>query len=65
MFFAGYDFKMSLVASRNTHDQMLSFAAKHDIKPKVEIFPMSEGGFADCWGKLKDGTLRYRGVLAA
>jgi len=42
---------------------MLEFAAKHDIKPTIEKFPMTKQGVVDAMQKLRDGKVRYRGVL--
>ncbi|KAH7087158.1 chaperonin 10-like protein [Paraphoma chrysanthemicola] len=65
MFFDGYNVRSSLVASRAKHDEMLQFAATHDVKPWVEKFELSEGGIADAVVKLKANKIRYRGVLVA
>ncbi|KAF1966528.1 GroES-like protein [Bimuria novae-zelandiae CBS 107.79] len=51
------------VSPRAVHRQMLAFAAHHNIKPVVMKFPMSEEGIEDCMGTLRDGKMRYRGVL--
>jgi D-arabinose 1-dehydrogenase-like Zn-dependent alcohol dehydrogenase len=53
----------SLVASRHRLTQMLDFAARHMIKPIVMQFPLSVDGIEEAFGKLKDGSMRYRGVL--
>jgi D-arabinose 1-dehydrogenase-like Zn-dependent alcohol dehydrogenase len=42
---------------------MLEFAAKHDIKPTIEKFPLTKQGVIDAMQKLRDGKVRYRGVL--
>lgn len=63
MFFDGYNIHSNLVSSRHTQDDMLAFAAKHGIKPVVEIFKFNEAGFKEAVGRLKEGKLRYRGVL--
>lgn len=63
MFFDGYNIHSSLVASRHVQGAMLDFAAKHDIKPVTETFEFNEEGFAKALGRLKEGKLRYRGVL--
>lgn len=54
----------SLVAARQVHRDMLTFAAHHQIKPIIEEFPMTEEGIAKCIEKLENGEMRYRGVLA-
>jgi D-arabinose 1-dehydrogenase-like Zn-dependent alcohol dehydrogenase len=42
---------------------MLEFAAKHGIKPQIEKFPMTQTGVTEAMQKLRDGKMRYRGVL--
>ncbi|KAE9370942.1 NADP-dependent alcohol dehydrogenase [Stipitochalara longipes BDJ] len=44
---------------------MLEFAAKHDIKPQIEKFPLTQSGVIAAMKKLQDGKMRYRGVLVA
>jgi D-arabinose 1-dehydrogenase-like Zn-dependent alcohol dehydrogenase len=44
---------------------MLAFAAKHGIKPQIEKFPMTQSGVTEAMQKLRDGKMRYRGVLVA
>lgn len=65
MFFAGYNIRSSLVASRAKHDEMLQFAATHNVKPWVEKYELSESGIAEIVGKLTKNQVRYRGVLVA
>lgn len=64
-FFNGYNIRSSLVASRAKHDEMLQFAATHDVKPWVEEFELSESGIAEVVSKLNANKIRYRGVLVA
>ncbi|KAJ4299133.1 hypothetical protein N0V90_004377 [Kalmusia sp. IMI 367209] len=59
----GYTIQGVAVSARAVHRQMLAFAALHDIKPIVMKFPMSEDGIEDAMGTLRDGKMRYRGVL--
>jgi D-arabinose 1-dehydrogenase-like Zn-dependent alcohol dehydrogenase len=42
---------------------MLAFAAKNGIKPQIEKFPMTHAGVSEAMQKLRDGKVRYRGVL--
>ncbi len=63
MLFEGYNVHSSLVASRAISDDMLAFAAHHDVKPTVETFEFTEEGFAEALNKMSEGKLRYRGVL--
>jgi len=44
---------------------MLVFAAKHGVKPQIERFPMTQAGVAEAMQKLREGKMRYRGVLVA
>lgn len=52
-----------LVSARATHRKMLEFSAKHAIKPIVQEFPMTEQGIEEAMSTLRDGKMRYRGVL--
>jgi D-arabinose 1-dehydrogenase-like Zn-dependent alcohol dehydrogenase len=65
LFFDGYNVRSSLVASRAKHDEMLAFAAAHDVKPWVEEFELSEKGIEEAIQKLNSNKMRYRGVLVA
>jgi D-arabinose 1-dehydrogenase-like Zn-dependent alcohol dehydrogenase len=65
MLFDGYTVRMSLVATRKVHGEMLEFAAHHSIKPTIETFPLSEDGVTAAFDKLNSGSLRYRAVLVA
>lgn len=51
------------VAPVNSIRAMLAFAAKHGVKPQIEKFPMSQKGVTEAMQKLRDGKMRYRGVL--
>lgn len=42
---------------------MLEFAARHAIKPVLEVFPMSEEGITEAFDRMNTGKLRYRAVL--
>ena len=56
-----------IIGSAGAHIQslkvMMDFAAKHGVKPQIEEFPMSQKGVTDAMQKLKDGKMRYRGVV--
>ncbi|KAG7409810.1 putative formaldehyde dehydrogenase AdhA [Fusarium oxysporum f. sp. rapae] len=54
----------SLPAAPNVQREMLSFSALHEIKPIIEIFPFTEDGIDEAMEKLRQGKMRYRGVLA-
>lgn len=53
----------SLVASRHQHRQMLEFTARHQIKPIVEKYPMTEDGIKQAMDRLDKGEVYYRAVL--
>ncbi len=53
----------SPVGSPATIADMLQFAARHNIAPKVELFPMSKVN--EAFERLKSGDARYRIVLEA
>ena len=49
----------------DAYDNVLAFAALHNIKPVSEKFPLTGEGIEDALDKLEKGTMRYRGVLLA
>lgn len=53
----------SIVASRYVQKRMLDFAALHQIKPVLEIFPMTEAGILESMDKLEKGQIHFRAVL--
>lgn len=55
----------SLVAARQVHREMLEFAARHQIRPIIEQFPMTVEGINEAMERLGSGKMRYRGVLIA
>lgn len=59
----GLNIQGSLVANKLVHQEMLEFAAMHNINPMVEKFPMSEKGLKEAIDKLEKGDVRYRAVL--
>ncbi|VUC25778.1 unnamed protein product [Clonostachys rosea] len=64
MLFYGYHVHHTLVASRNTHRQMLDFSARHGIKPLTQVFKHS--GLAtveEIFEKLEANQVRYRAVM--
>lgn len=54
----------SLPATPNVQREMLGFSALHKIKPIIEIFSFNEDGINEAMAKLRQGKMRYRGVLA-
>ncbi|KAJ7497660.1 chaperonin 10-like protein [Mycena latifolia] len=61
----GLNIQGSAVAARSVHKRMLDFAARHGVKPMIERFPMTKRGVEEGMAKLRDGKMRYRGVLVA
>lgn len=53
------------VAATASMRAMLDFAARHKVRPQIEKFPMTITGITDAMQKLRDGQMRYRGVLVA
>ncbi|CAK5268344.1 unnamed protein product [Mycena citricolor] len=55
----------TVVSGRAVHEAMLEFAARNDVRPVVECFPMTRAGVEEGMTRLRDGKMRYRGVLVA
>jgi D-arabinose 1-dehydrogenase-like Zn-dependent alcohol dehydrogenase len=53
----------SLVASRHSLRSLVQFAAKKNIIPTTMTFPMTTEGVEDAMETLRNGKMRYRGVL--
>jgi D-arabinose 1-dehydrogenase-like Zn-dependent alcohol dehydrogenase len=53
----------SLPAARGSQREMLQFAARHLIKPTVMTFPLNRNGIEEAMETLRQGRMRYRGVL--
>ncbi|KHN95288.1 NADP-dependent alcohol dehydrogenase [Metarhizium album ARSEF 1941] len=62
---AGFRIVGSGVASAGTMQAMLAFAAKKGIKPQIEKFPLTKDGLVEAMARLREGKMRYRGVLVA
>ncbi|KAJ7045888.1 chaperonin 10-like protein [Mycena alexandri] len=61
----GLTIQGSSVGSRFVNRKMLDFAARHNIKPILERFPLTKSGVEEGMAKLREGKMRYRGVLVA
>ncbi|KAL1682810.1 hypothetical protein EV122DRAFT_249004 [Schizophyllum commune] len=61
----GLTLQGTVAAPRITYRRMLELAARHDIKPVVQTFSMSEEGIEAAIETLREGKMRYRGVLVA
>lgn len=54
----------SLSAPPALHREMLQFASFHKVKPLIETFTFMEQRINDAMEKLRQGKMRYRGVIA-
>ncbi|ODM24002.1 hypothetical protein SI65_01592 [Aspergillus cristatus] len=61
--FKGIRIQGSLVASRNSIRTLLDFATKKNIAPTVRTFPLTVAGIEEAMKILREGKMRYRGVL--
>lgn len=50
-------------AYRSSLEPMLRFAAKHGVRPQIQTFPMTQEGITEAMQTLRDGKMRYRGVV--
>lgn len=60
---SGLSIHGSLIASVASVQAMLAFAAKHGVRPQIEKFAMTPEGVTEAMEKLREGKMRYRGVL--
>lgn len=49
------------IGSRKEINEMLQFAADHDVKPWIEILPVEQAG--EAWQKVRANKMKYRMVL--
>ncbi|KAJ7058570.1 chaperonin 10-like protein [Mycena amicta] len=61
----GLNVQGSAIAGRKNTQKALDFAARHRVKAVIERFPMSKAGVELGMQKLREGKVRYRGVLVA
>ena len=54
----------SLGATRENEQDALRFAARHNIRPWIQEYPMTVAGLNDAFAGLDDGSMRYRAVLS-
>jgi D-arabinose 1-dehydrogenase-like Zn-dependent alcohol dehydrogenase len=52
-------------APRIEFKRMLDFAVAHNIRPQIMEFPMTKEGIEIAMKTLREGKMRYRGVLVA
>ncbi|RAK75937.1 NAD(P)-dependent alcohol dehydrogenase [Aspergillus fijiensis CBS 313.89] len=63
LFLRGIKIQGSLVASRQNIRSLFEFAARKNITPTTMTFPMTPAGIEDAMKTLREGKMRYRGVL--
>lgn len=64
LFFEVYHIHSSLVASKAQHDDMLDFAARHSIKPAIQVYKFDGPETVEAiFENLKNNKVRYRAVL--
>ncbi|KAM0249166.1 hypothetical protein ACHAQJ_009173 [Trichoderma viride] len=61
----GISIQGSAGAPRAQIQKMLEFALLNDIKPTVMTWPLTTNGVEDAMQTLREGKMRYRGVLVA
>ena len=54
----------TLGATRENEQEALRFAARHNLQPWIEEFPMTEAGLTSAFEALDSGSIRYRAVLS-
>ncbi|KAJ0384187.1 hypothetical protein COL922a_008905 [Colletotrichum nupharicola] len=54
----------SLPCSPPLHQEMLEFAAAHKVLPVIDSFAFTEEGINEAMEKLRNGKMRYRGVVS-
>ncbi|KAJ7793715.1 putative NADP-dependent alcohol dehydrogenase C 2 [Mycena olivaceomarginata] len=63
MFFGGLTVQASLVAPRSVQRNMLDFAARHEIKPIIERFPLTRPAWRRAWRSCARGRCGTEGCL--
>ncbi|KAF7328515.1 NAD(P)-dependent alcohol dehydrogenase protein [Mycena venus] len=61
----GMNIQGTVIAARSTQKKMLDFAARNNITPLIEQFPLTKSGVEEGMRRLREGKMRYRGVLVA
>jgi D-arabinose 1-dehydrogenase-like Zn-dependent alcohol dehydrogenase len=61
----GMTLQGSNTASRKVVRKMLDFAAFHGIRTIIQTFKLNETGIQEAISLLKEGKIRYKGVLVA
>ena len=63
--FGGLRIQASIVAPRVIYKRMLKFAAFHKIGATLHYYALDEAGIEKAMTDLREGKIRYRGVLCA
>jgi D-arabinose 1-dehydrogenase-like Zn-dependent alcohol dehydrogenase len=63
--FAGINIQGTVVATRSVHKKMLDFAVRNHITPIIEKFPLTKNGIEEGMTRVREGKMRYKGVLVA
>jgi D-arabinose 1-dehydrogenase-like Zn-dependent alcohol dehydrogenase len=61
----GLQIQGSAGCPRSEFKKMFRFVAQHDIKPIIMTWPLNKKGIEDAMTTLREGRMRYRGVLIA
>ncbi|KAF8878827.1 hypothetical protein CPB85DRAFT_1498560 [Mucidula mucida] len=59
----GYTVVGTILAGRSMHEAMLAFAARNQVNPIIEKFPLTKAGVEEAVERLQSGRMRYRGAL--
>ncbi|KAJ7267558.1 chaperonin 10-like protein [Mycena haematopus] len=62
---AGLKIQGSVGTARSVYKRMFDFAVRNHVAPVVEKFPLTRSGVEDGMRRLRQGKMRYRGVLVA
>jgi D-arabinose 1-dehydrogenase-like Zn-dependent alcohol dehydrogenase len=57
------EFRGSEIPPRECSMQMLQFASEHNVKPRVQIYPLTADGITEALGSMKQGLIRYCAVF--
>jgi D-arabinose 1-dehydrogenase-like Zn-dependent alcohol dehydrogenase len=60
---AGLSIVGSACCYRYEMQTMMDFAVRHGVRPQIQKWPMTQQGVTDAMQTLKDGKMRYRGVV--
>ena len=63
--FSGLRIQASIVARRVIYTGVLKFAASHGIKAALQAYRLDKAGIEQAMADLREGRMRYRGVLYA